>query len=370
MFDHLNVQHDTPFYNDDDDSTLFSLYPTLHHAVVETHNIPLVHPLHGPHRYGAGTITVTHTGSHDETLSIRGKADTRLESVTYTPYALYRTGHHTVHCHSVGTSRGGDIVLLREEEVRESSPSPEPSAPTTMVSNDAFSLEGGKRYPGVKVVKGRRARERKKNTYLLAKVLEALPTSTPLRDPGVDDFVSLDRVVSSPSLSSQGSFFHNENGSVTEAFQKFVSVTEEEQTALLLTKPKKLAPRKHQDEALARFQRLNKDHIMLLRACTENDVLMAVLADLEPSVRTWLNHEPASTHFTIALEDACHRKLLHALAEFYLVKSTSSTNHEGKRICTLGLGKPGAGCCPPPMPSESLCEFLHTGGAARPFTLS
>jgi hypothetical protein len=259
---------------------------------------------------------------------------------------------------------GGDIVLLKDEissnsdaeKSRARSQSPAPNA--VQVVNEAVSLENGKMYPGVKVVRGRRPRNRAKNAYLLSKVTETHADAgnggTPIEVPTpMDD-----------AEEYRQSYFHGECGSVHPKLKKFVDVTEEQQASLFQKlKSPNVAPTPDPNLATNRFARLSKDHTNVLKTTMENAVLMQVLEGLEPSIVQWLDGYSPNDVMNIALEESCHRKILHVIASFYCLRSWSHTV-DGQRVtCIAPLKNDKI----PDQPSESLCAFLKNGGA--PFLL-
>ena len=246
-------------------------------------------------------------------------------------------------------SSNSDAEKTYSHAQRARSQSPAPNGGVT-VENEAVNLEGGRKYPGVKVVRGRRPRNRAKNAYLLPKFSEAF--TEVILSPADDD----------PEQKKPSLFHCGESGAVHSKWRQFVSVTEEAQEQLLskFARSPLLAPAApHPDLASSRFARLSKDHATLLRSAVDNAVLMAVLEGLEPTVAAWLAGYDAGAVLSIALEEPCHRKMLHVVAEFYLLRSWSHSVG-GDRICSVAPAKPQAA---PVMPSESLCSFLKSGGA-------
>eukprot|EP00760_Papus_ankaliazontas_P032313 PhM_4_TR5744/c0_g1_i1/m.103614 len=348
--------------------------------------VPLVQPMHGPRRYKDGSITVTHTSANassyeklrqcsEETLQVRSKTATRVEKVTFSPYALYKYGN-TYHYRSMGYSHKGDIVLQKEEVSgssdvenarRARSVSPPPGQTSYFnnnssvvsngsmprIENEAVNLENGRKYPGVRVVRGRKARERARNSYLLQKAVgDNMQYEEGLAQP-IDD-----------EMRTRPSLFHNDDGEIDSVWKKLIHVTEEQQAELIgPDQRQRPVPTVDLSSCTSRFESLAKEHKALLRTCVGNTVLMEVLEGIESSVAEWCAAwTPSSEPMHVILEDACHRKLLHSVAGFYALKSCSETvdgNRRATRVSPLVADKK------PIPPPEMLSTFLKRSGVVQ-----
>jgi hypothetical protein len=286
-------------------------------------DVPLVHPQHGPNRYRAGSITVTqspamsHASSTEEILLVRSSSETRTEMMNFSPYALYKTGG-TIHCESIGYSTGGDLIVLKNDALTERDPCPPSPIQLPPSVLDAFSLENGKMYPGVRVVRGRRNRNRTANTYLLPKVVCRNNSPVP------------DMFEESPTIHSQ----------------RFVPVSNEKRNSETPLQHKKKS-------ACKKNPLLVKDHSDFMKAVATNDAMLKVFKDLESKIVAWITTEDFQQDLCIVLEDAPSRKMVHCLASYYGLRSSSEENEEGQRLVRVTVLK----TLVPVLPAQTLATY-------------
>jgi hypothetical protein len=329
-----------------------------------------------------------------EALTIRpGVAfDPHVEPVKFRQYALYRYGTHHTHCRSVGYSSDGDLVLSREQVSRGAADSLGIGAPVASRIDGAVCLvQGEKRgfsvsdhegvvkeamlpkYPGVKVPKSRRNRNRLRNDHLLTpeavrRCAGVEPPTAVSRSATIDEdqlsvgagdicgeTASVQRTEDAFAVCSKGPVFP----SFEEIRPKFLEADMDQEDNLRgTTQPPRWRRSRNggnspEEEAERRIVAMPAKLKAELAGILRSEKLSALVQDLEGRFASLIEHGDADSVLCLTLGDGYQRLVCHCTAAYYqLVSNSVTTNGERTTVVALpqSIVERGRSIAQPPLP--------------------